>query len=54
MSGMNPAFIPQQLGLSVQLLLSTYARWVNSSSDRSGLEKLQVGTKRLPAQIRAL
>lgn len=35
MSGMNPAFISQQLGHSVQMLLSTYARWINSSSDWS-------------------
>jgi len=30
MSGLNPAFIAQQLGHSVQMLLSTYARWINS------------------------
>ena len=33
MSGLNPAFIAQQLGHSVQMLPSTYARWLNSSSD---------------------
>lgn len=54
MSGMNPAFISQQLGHSVQMLLSTYARWINSSSDWSELEKLQIGPKLVPAQIRAL
>ena len=43
MSGMNPAFISQQLGHSVQMLLSTYARWINSSSDWSELEKLKIG-----------
>lgn len=43
MSGMNPAFISQQLGHSVQMLLSTYARWINSSSDWSELEKLNIG-----------
>ena len=43
MSGMNPAFIAQQLGHSVQMLLSTYARWINSSSDWSELEKTQYG-----------
>ncbi|PMW97579.1 hypothetical protein C1X59_22405 [Pseudomonas sp. FW215-R2] len=41
MSGMNPAFIAQQLGHSVQMLLSTYARWLNSSGDRGEMEKLQ-------------
>lgn len=40
MSGMNPAFIAQQLGHSVQMLLSTYARWLNSSSDWGEMEKL--------------
>lgn len=45
MSGMNPAFISQQLGHSVQMLLSTYARWINSSSDWSELEKLKIGIK---------
>ncbi|QLG93312.1 tyrosine-type recombinase/integrase [Pseudomonas yamanorum] len=54
MSGMNPAFISQQLGHSVQMLLSTYARWINSSSDWSELEKLQIGPKLVPVQISAL
>ncbi|MCY1358824.1 Tyrosine recombinase XerC [compost metagenome] len=45
MSGMNPAFIAQQLGHSVQMLLSTYARWINSGSDWSELEKLNIGIK---------
>lgn len=53
MSGMNPAFISQQLGHSVQMLLSTYARWINSSSDWSELKKLQIGPKLVPAQISA-
>ncbi len=42
MSGMNPAFIAQQLGHSVQMLLSTYARWLNSSSDWDELKKLKI------------
>ncbi len=50
MSGMNSAFISQQLGHSVQMLLSTYARWINSSSDWSELEKLQIGPKLVQAQ----
>lgn len=45
MSGLNPAFIAQQLGHSVHMLLSTYARWLNSSSDWSELEKLKIGIK---------
>ncbi|PWE41370.1 tyrosine-type recombinase/integrase [Pseudomonas prosekii] len=48
MSGMNPAFIATQLGHSVQMLLSTYARWINSSTDWSELGKLEkslIGTK---------
>jgi hypothetical protein len=38
MSGLNPAFIAQQLGHSVQMLSSTYARWTNSSNDWQELE----------------
>lgn len=48
MAGMNPAFIANQLGHSVQMLLSTYARWINSSTDWSELGKLEsklIGTK---------
>jgi len=45
MSGLTPAFIAQQLGHSVQMLLSTYARWINSASDWGELEKLEVGIK---------
>jgi integrase len=40
MSGMNPAFIANQLGHSVEMLLSTYAKWISSSSDWRELEKL--------------
>ncbi len=43
MSGLNPAFITQQLGHSVQMLLSTYACWLNSSSHWSELESPQTG-----------
>ncbi|WP_371922257.1 hypothetical protein [Pseudomonas sp. DG56-2] len=48
MAGMNPAFIANQLGHSVQMLLSTYARWINSSTDWNELGKLEsklIGTK---------
>ena len=41
MAGMNPAFIANQLGHSVQMLLSIYARWLNSSMDWSELGKLE-------------
>ncbi|WP_230012637.1 tyrosine-type recombinase/integrase [Pseudomonas chlororaphis] len=40
MAGMNPAFIANQLGHSVQMLLSTYAKWINSTSDWAELSKL--------------
>ena len=40
MSGMNPAFIAAQLGHSVQVLLSTYAKWISSPSDWTELKKL--------------
>ncbi|MCQ2999783.1 site-specific integrase [Pseudomonas syringae] len=43
MSGMNPSFIAQQLGHSVQMLLSTYARWLSSSGDWGEMEKLNIG-----------
>lgn len=40
MSGMNPSFIAQQLGHSVQMLLSTYARWLSSNGDWGEMAKL--------------
>lgn len=42
MSGMNPAFIAGQLGHSVQVLLTTYAKWLNSANDWSELAKLEM------------
>ena len=48
MTGMNLGFIANQLGHSVQMLLSTYARWMNSSEDWSEVGKLEqslIGTK---------
>ncbi|WP_434580211.1 tyrosine-type recombinase/integrase [Pseudomonas sp. Z1-6] len=53
MAGMNPAFIATQLGHSVQMLLSTYARWINSSTDWGELGKLEnslSGTKLVPTE----
>lgn len=40
MASMNPAFIANQLGHSVQMLLSTYAKWINTASDWAELNKL--------------
>ncbi len=40
MVGMNPAFIADPLGHSVEMLPSTYAKWISSSSDWRELEKL--------------
>ncbi|MFJ7315236.1 tyrosine-type recombinase/integrase [Pseudomonas sp. NPDC098747] len=40
MKNMNVAFIADQLGHSVQMLLSTYAKWINSASDWAELNKL--------------
>lgn len=54
MSGMNPAFIAAQLGHSVQVLLSTYAKWISSPSDWAELEKLnftESGTKSVQAKL---
>lgn len=42
---MNPAFIASQLGPSVQMLLSTYAKWLSSASDWNELEKLPAKIK---------
>ncbi|MDO8697365.1 MAG: hypothetical protein Q7J74_09680, partial [Pseudomonas sp.] len=41
MAGMTPAFVAKQLGHSVQMLLDTYARWIDSDSDLLELEKLK-------------
>lgn len=45
MAGMAPAFIAKQLGHSVQILLSTYARWLDSSNDWIEMEKLKVAPR---------
>lgn len=42
MADMNPSFIANQLGHSVQMLLSTYAKWINSKSDWAELGKLDL------------
>lgn len=48
MAGMNPAFIASQLGHSVQMLLSTYAKWLNSSTDWHELDKLETAPENTP------
>ncbi|MDP2447651.1 site-specific integrase [Pseudomonas sp.] len=48
MAGMNVAFIANQLGHTIEVLLSTYAEWINSEGDWSEMNKLSVasiGTK---------
>lgn len=40
MANMKVGFIANQLGHSVQMLLSTYAKWINSTSDWAELNKL--------------
>ncbi|WP_224795714.1 hypothetical protein [Pseudomonas fluorescens] len=53
MAGMNPGFIANQLSHSVQMLLSTYTRWINSSEDWIELGKLEQslnGTKLVQAE----
>lgn len=40
MAGLNPAFIARQLGHSVQMLLSTYAHWIESDRDWAEMKKL--------------
>lgn len=57
MSGMNVAFIANQLGHTVEMLLSTYAEWINSPSDWSELAKLStaaIGTKLVQAETSPL
>lgn len=52
MAGMNPAFIAGQLGHSIQVLLTTYAKWLSSTSDWSEVGKLEqsmIGTKSVQA-----
>lgn len=47
-AGMKPAFIASQLGHSIQMLLTRYARWDNSRLDWREIEKLekdQIGTE---------
>lgn len=52
MAGMNTAFIAGQLGHSIQVLLTTYAKWLSSTSDWSEVGKLEqslIGTELVQA-----
>lgn len=40
MAGQSPAFLAGQLGHSIAVLLSRYARWISSDADRAEMEKL--------------
>lgn len=40
MAGMNPAFVANQLGHSVQILLSTYAKWIHGETSKAEMEKI--------------
>lgn len=44
MAGMKPGFIANQLGHSVQILLSTYARWMSQENDWDEMQKFEIGT----------
>jgi len=41
----DPAFIAQQLGHSVQMLLITYAHWIDGGGDWAALERLKFAPK---------
>lgn len=43
MANMNTAFIAKQLGHSVQMLLTTYAKWIDSDNDWAEMGKLNIG-----------
>jgi integrase len=41
MAGMTPAFCARQLGHSVQVFLSTYAKWIDGGQDAREMERLE-------------
>lgn len=45
MSGMTPAFIAHQLGHSVEMLLSTYTKWMANEDDWGEMAKLNIAPK---------
>nr|WP_228276812.1 site-specific integrase [Marinobacter sp. JSM 1782161] len=40
MAGMNPAFVASQLGHSITMLLTTYAKWIHGEASQRELDKL--------------
>lgn len=44
MAGMNPAFVANQLGHSVQMLLNVYSKWTNGAQDELEMGKLDAPT----------
>lgn len=49
MAGMNPAFVANQLGHSVQMLLNVYSKWTNGAQDELEMSKLDAPmTPQLP------
>ena len=52
MAGLNTGFIAAQLGHNIQVLLTTYAKWLSSTNDWSEVGKLEqamIGTKSVQA-----
>ena len=41
MAGMTPAFCAGQMGHSVEIFLSTYAKWIPGAGDASEMAKLE-------------
>jgi len=52
MAGVRPALIAEMLGHSVQMLLTTYARWMPSDDDRAELNKMTVSAKPNSKELR--
>lgn len=46
MAGMNPAFVASQLGHSVTMLLTTYAKWIHGDASQRELDKLNALNKK--------
>ena len=46
MSGMTPAFCAAQLGHSVGMLLSTYARWLDGEHNAMEMARLEASLRR--------
>ncbi|KIQ00721.1 integrase [Pseudomonas fulva] len=45
MAGMAPAFIAKQLGHSIQILLTRYARWIDGEGDWAAVNTLRIAPK---------